>query len=79
MRKGELLEEERVSATMVVARELAASDRQVIHLLEDHQAAPVTFQIHVTAQQEQTEHTNNRSPSIGTKKSVRRFGGLISA
>jgi hypothetical protein len=60
MCQGELLEEERVSALKVGARELAASGGQAIPL-EGHQAAPVTPQTHVSAQQEQTQQTDNRS------------------
>jgi hypothetical protein len=51
-----------ISATMVIARELATSGVQDFPLLEGHQVAPVILQIHVTAQEKQTEHTVNRSP-----------------
>jgi hypothetical protein len=72
---GELLAEEMNSATMVVAREVAAYGVQAMPLLVDNQAAPVTLKIRVTAQQEPAV---NRSAPLA-QRSVPCFGGLITA
>jgi hypothetical protein len=76
MLQGEPLDEKMITSPKVIARELAASGGQAMPLLEGNQATLVTSQIIVTAQQEQTKCTVNRS-LIGTEMNVPCFGGLI--
>ena len=67
MRQEELLEEESSSLPKVVARELANHMRQAIPMLAGYQTAPVTPQIQVTAQEEQTEHVVDHSSSSASR------------
>jgi hypothetical protein len=62
MLQGEPLDEKMITSPKVITRELAASGGQAMPLLEGNQATLVTPQIIVTAQQEQTKFTVNRTP-----------------
>jgi hypothetical protein len=78
VRQGEPLDQKMITAPKVIAKELAAYGGQAMPLLEGNQADPVTSQISVTAQQEQTRYTVNRS-SHGHKNERTMLWGIDSS